>query len=229
MSTTGQQIASSMDDGGFSTLTGLLLGQHLSYIPSVKPWNEVERRPLSFGTPVCCAQPLTCLRAWHSLPAPFHFEHCTFPVHRIFRSPRLHPLCWETWSTFSWDVGRREGGGTSPAGLTVASPFPSRKEKSRLGWESSFLATAACQIGLPIVLFTLLANSKILVPGGFCQVANLLGDSESSGIEGKKSTRLRLHRCNLDFYSLSSLLSLISLFSKRPGECLKRAARTGWG
>lgn len=31
VSTTGQQIASSKDDGGFSVLTGLLLGQHVLF------------------------------------------------------------------------------------------------------------------------------------------------------------------------------------------------------
>lgn len=35
MSATGQGIASSMDDVGFSALTGLLLRQHLPYIPLV--------------------------------------------------------------------------------------------------------------------------------------------------------------------------------------------------
>lgn len=98
-----------------------------------------------------------------------------------------------------------------------------QERKPRWGEEAVFPGTAACQIGLPIVLFTFSANSMIFSSRRFWpgdKYSRWLGKS----IARRNSTGLWLDRYNFDFYSLWSFPSLISLFSKNP----RRICETGY-
>lgn len=74
----------------------------------------------------------------------------------------------KTWSTFSWDVGRARAE-TAPLLGYGCLLLSQQERKEQVGVRKQFFSHCCMSNRPPIVLFTLLANSKILVPGGFAR------------------------------------------------------------
>lgn len=136
-----EQNASSRDDRG----TRLLLGPRFSFTPLVSSENEIELGLLTFDIPVSHDQPLASLGDQHSSSS--SILHRAGWVHRSCSSPRLQPLYWKKLGALSPEMWGEPGLRRLPCCVMFASSFPSGREKSKLGWGSSFLASAACQIG----------------------------------------------------------------------------------
>lgn len=140
-------------------------------------------------------------------PCTVQFE-CT----RAAGAPGCIHCAEKTWSTFSWDVGRARAEAAPLLGYGCLL-LSQQERKEQVGVRKQFFSYCCMSNRLPIVLFTLLANSKILVPGGFCQVANILGDSDSDSIEGRNSARLRPLQPWLLFSTISPLFDIL-IFKK---------------
>lgn len=133
MTITGQQIASSMDNG-FSALTGLLLGRPRPYTPSVSPWDEVELRPRGFGIPVCCASEPGIL-----CPAPLHLEQGRVRGHRSLRSPGLQPRC-EKLGALSPEMWGERGRRQLPRWVKSCLLLSQQERKEQVGVRKQFFS-----------------------------------------------------------------------------------------
>lgn len=123
-----EQNASSRDDGG----TRLLLGLCFSFIPRVSSENEIELGLLTSDIPVSCDQPLACLGDQHSLAVPFHLAQSSLGSPEL-QQPQVAATVQKKLGALSPEMWGEPGLRRLPCWVMVASSFPSRREKSKLG------------------------------------------------------------------------------------------------
>lgn len=112
----------------------------------LREWDWVGS-PYLWDIPVSCDQPLASLEDQHPLAAPFHLAQSSLGSLEL-QQPQVAATVLKKLGALSPEMWGEPGLRRLPCWVMVASSFPSRREKSKLGWGSSFLATAACQIGL---------------------------------------------------------------------------------
>lgn len=90
--------------------------------------NEVGLGLLTFDIPVSSHQSLTCL----GFPARFHLAQCSLSAPEL-QEPRVASTVLKKLGALSPEMWGEQGLRRHPRWVMVASSFPSRREKSRLG------------------------------------------------------------------------------------------------
>lgn len=125
----------------------LLLVPRFSFPPLVCSENEIDLGLPTFDIPVSRDQPLASLGDQHSLAAPFHLAQSRLGSPEL-QQPQVAATVLKKLGALSPEMWGEPGLRRLPCCVMFASSFPSGREKIKLGWASSFLASAACQIGL---------------------------------------------------------------------------------
>lgn len=153
VSALAEQNASSRDGGGTRSLLGLW---EWDWVGSPYLWHP------------CFLWPAPCLGDQHSAAAPFHLAQSSLGSPELAAAPGCSHCAEKTWSTFSWDVGRARAEAAPLLGYGCLL-LSQQERKEQVGVRKQFFSHCCMSNRPPIVLFTLLANSKILVPGGFAR------------------------------------------------------------